>query len=325
MTELEWIETFILPRTNRNSQHGILGPGDDAALLPIPAGETSVLTVDALVEGQHFLDHWLDDQTLARRLIRSSVSDLAAMGARPLGFLLSIETAVLPGRMAEAFWQSIDQECDQLGLTLLGGNVTRTEGPLSLHCNCIGSVTAGREWRRSGALAGDLLIVTGNPGMAAHARQQIHQGAHFDGQDCWSSPTPRLGFSAALARILAEDPSQRPPAAIDISDGLLLDLQRLCRANRCGANVDISPLTGGEKAPLVQQIISGGEDYELLLAIAPESLDRLKRAARETETPWHLLGTLEQRGSQQVELWNGNIKESTDNPGWDPFVTGQQQ
>ena len=108
MRETDWIETFVLARTAKDPPADFLGPGDDAALLPPQGDDCFVVSVDALIEGQHFLGDWLDDEGLARRLLRSSVSDLAAMGASPRGFLLSIETAELPGRVGHVDTRAVE-------------------------------------------------------------------------------------------------------------------------------------------------------------------------------------------------------------------------
>ncbi len=319
MTELEWIETYIVPRTRSDDVTSWLGPGDDAALVPGHSGEYGVLTVDALVEGQHFQHPWLDDAGLARRLLRSSVSDLTAMGARPGGVLLSIETPDLPGRVGDCFWRSIDRECQLLEVNLLGGNVTRTSGPLALHATCYGTVQIGREWRRSGASEDDLLLVTGNPGLAAQARQQIEEGHDFDGDDRWTAPEPRISFARAFSDRIARESTQQLPVAIDISDGLLLDLQRICQTNQLGAVIDIVDLTGKPDSPSANQVLSGGEDYELLLAIRPAIRRWVQDAAEQTGTELHEIGILTRHESAEVEVFNDGQRWNPENPGWDPF------
>jgi thiamine-monophosphate kinase len=325
MTESEWIETYILPRSGGHSC-SFLGPGDDAAVGPPLATDSPVLTVDAMVEGQHFIDDWLDDETLARRLLRSSFSDLSAMGARAVGFLLSVATPRLPGRLGDRFWRAIDEECESLGIRLLGGNVTASDGALSLHCTCLGRVQNGHEWRRSGAKEGDLLLVTGDPGMAAQAREQIAGGGGVDlpshGADRWSSPISRLEVARALAQAQVDGPIVT--AAIDVSDGLHLDLARLCQASGQRATIDIDALVATALAPTADQVLAGGEDYELLMAIEPDSLDRFADIAVQQATRWHQIGVIESadKGSistDRVQVRLGGATLRREIHGWDPF------
>jgi thiamine-monophosphate kinase len=325
LRETDWIETFVLKRAGDRSSTDFLGPGDDAALLPPIADECTVLSVDALIEGQHFRSDWLDDRALARRLLRSSVSDLAAMGARPRGFLLSIETPELPGRVGDQFWRGIDEECQQLDLQLLGGNVARSGEALALHCTCVGTVAAERQWRRSGACAGDVLVVTGNPGRAAQARERIASGEDLGATDPWSAPQPRLQFATTLAGALAQADGHRQPAAIDISDGLMLDLKRLCEANHCCARIDIGALVEPDGSPLTEQVLGGGEDYELLLAIEPAAWPILEQVAAQTGTAIHQIGTFTAEAHDQIEVWNGEQKIGAGDVGWDPCAASKNQ
>ncbi len=176
MREREWIDRFVRPRAPRADAGGtLLGPGDDAALLAIPPGDVAVLTVDGLIEGRHFLGPWLEDDELAARLVAVTVSDLAAMGANPLGILLSLETPDLPGRLGDRFFAGLDRILPRAGL-LLGGNVVRTDGPLALTATAIGSVRPDCALRRDAARAGDVIAVSGLPGRAAAARERISQG-----------------------------------------------------------------------------------------------------------------------------------------------------
>ncbi|MDE0960324.1 MAG: thiamine-phosphate kinase [Planctomycetota bacterium] len=325
MNESQWIKTYILPRSGATSG-SFLGPGDDASVGPSLATDSPVLTVDAMVEGQHFIGDWIDDETLARRLLRSSISDLSAMGATAVGFLLSVETPCLPGRLGDRFWSSIDEQCEQLGITLLGGNVTASDGPLSLHCTFLGRVQSGHEWRRSGAKSGDLLVVTGDPGMAAQARERIAATAAVArppaADDRWSSPIPRIEVARALASAAVDGPIVT--AAIDLSDGLHLDLERLCQASGQRATIDIDALVETALAPTPDQVLAGGEDYELLMAIDPDSLDRFARIAAQHATRWHPIGVIESAASpaatsDTVQVRLGGTVLKREPRGWDPF------
>ncbi|MFQ5654242.1 MAG: thiamine-monophosphate kinase, partial [Planctomycetota bacterium] len=182
MKEEEWIEALIrrLAATGVGDEidgtpaaSTALGPGDDAALIPLPAGEIPVLSADTMVEGVHFRDRWLSDRELGARILRVSLSDLAAMAARPRATRLAIETPELPGRLGEEFLDGIEETLSIVRLSLAGGNLTRTPGPLAITCTVIGGVLPGEEVRRQGARAGDTLWVTGRPGEAGAGRRLL--------------------------------------------------------------------------------------------------------------------------------------------------------
>ena len=319
MNEQEWIDRYVLPR--KNDVHPLAGPGDDAALIQPPEGEAQVLSVDTLVSGQHFQLDWLQDwhppQVLARRLLRGSFSDLSAMGATATGVLLSLESDRLPGALGDDFWTGIDEELASHSLLLLGGNLTRCRVGLSLHATVVGHVKTERTWRRDSARPGDRIAVTGYPGKAAQALEHLCSGRPVPEEDPWRSPSSRQDFVRCLSPIL-----DRPACAIDLSDGLGLDLQRVCQASQVSAEVDILELISGEGAPLLQQVIGGGEDYELLLAIDPKETETVERAARETNTPLRWLGTVTEKTETPGIHWHHGGETLRDLPtqkGWDPF------
>ena len=125
MNEQQWVQHYISPR--QHPENAVYGPGDDAALIKPPENSSLVVSVDALVSGQHFtfdaLQSWCPPEILARRLVRGSVSDLSAMGAKASGLILSVETPELPGFLGEDFWRGLDAEIERLQICLMGGNV----------------------------------------------------------------------------------------------------------------------------------------------------------------------------------------------------------
>ncbi len=321
MNEDQWVETYISPRCQRPGDHW-LGPGDDAAIAPWSHPKRPVLTVDAMLEGQHFLDHWLDDASIARRLLRSTISDLHAMGAVAVGILISIETPQLPGRVGEQFWKSIDEECQHHQMHLLGGNVARSDGPLSLHCTALGRLVVESPWLRSGARPGDLLAVTGDPGSAACARHRIETGEETADDDHWRWPRCRRSLVEAIA---SEERQICIGAAIDISDGLLLDLSRLCRSSGLAARLQHDSMRMLEAGPGLQQLLHGGEDYELILTVPPASRSTLERVAASTATPLHWIGTVEKGPAGHIEsTGSGSLETMETIEGWDPFAEPQQ-
>ena len=168
--------------------------------------------------------------------------------------------------------------------------------------------------------------MTGDPGMAAQAREQIAGGGGVDlpshGADRWSSPISRLEVARALAQAQVDGPIVT--AAIDVSDGLHLDLARLCQASGQRATIDIDALVATALAPTADQVLAGGEDYELLMAIEPDSLDRFADIAVQQATRWHQIGVIESadKGSistDRVQVRLGGATLRREIHGWDPF------
>jgi thiamine-monophosphate kinase len=244
---------------------GALGLADDAALLTPPPGRELVLSADAMVAGVHFLP---DDppETVGRKLLRVNLSDLAAKGALPIGYLMTVST---PKDTPEAWFAgfaaglALDQAI--YGITLLGGDTTSTPGPISLSLTIIGHVAPGTAVLRSGARAGDEIWVTGTIGDGALGLQAaLGKLADADGYllGRYRLPQPRVGL--ALAGIAS--------AAMDVSDGLVQDLGHLCRAGGLTAEIEAGavPLSDAARAAgpaWVETCLTGGDDYELLLAV----------------------------------------------------------
>ena len=306
LDEDAWIETILqrFPQTGS----GILGPGDDAALLPLPADEVAVLTVDTLVDGTHFRPGWITDRELGWRSLAVSLSDLAAMGATPRGAVLAIETPDLPGRLGEAFFAGVEEILGRFDTPLLGGNVTRTDGPLAVSSTLVGSVRPGHELRRDGARPGDDLWVSGVPGRAAEARRRRAAGGPHPEPCPWAQPLPRV----ALGRLLR---SAGVHAAIDLSDGLARDLHRLLEASGVGAEIELTVL--GDDAPTLEDILEGGEDYELLFTAGAESREAIADASTRTGGVVHRIGEIVETAGFRLRQGDERLPYSP--RGWDPF------
>ncbi|HQT68504.1 MAG TPA: thiamine-phosphate kinase [Acetobacteraceae bacterium] len=247
-----------------------LGLQDDAALFTPPAGRELVITKDAMVAGVHFIGDEPAD-LIARKLLRSNLSDLAAMGATPLHYLLAL--AVSRGTdeaWFAAFAKGLAQDQAHFNITLLGGDTVSTTGPLCVSATLIGHVTPGHALRRTGACVGDGLYVTGTIGDAALGLRAL-RGDIIDADGYLVSryrlPQPRLGL--ALHGIAH--------AAMDISDGLLQDLGHLCRASALGARIDAA-LVPVSIPGQIETCLTGGDDYELLLAVPPARHVDLQKA-----------------------------------------------
>ena len=256
---------------------GGLDLGDDAALLDPPPGRSLVLAADAMVAGVHFLPED-PPETVGRKLLRVNLSDLAAMGAAPLGYLM---TTAFPRGVAEAwiagFVAGLAADQAEFGLALLGGDTVSTPGPMALSLTILGHVAPGGVLRRAGARPGDEVWVSGTIGDGALGLRALRgevaddAAGHLAGR--YRLPQPRLALGQALAGLAR--------AAMDVSDGLVQDLGHLCRAalpTPCGAEIEAAavPLSPAARAAiaadpaLLAVALTGGDDYELLFAAAPE-------------------------------------------------------
>jgi thiamine-monophosphate kinase len=247
-----------------------IGIGDDAAVLRLRRGEDAVLSTDAMVEGVHFRWSTESARNVGRRALVANLSDLAAMGARPLGFTLALAApARLPLRNVDGVLAGLLHEASIHGCPLVGGNVSAAR-ETSITLAVLGAVARGRAISRRGARPGDRICVTGRLGRSALEVARAERGR---GRIRWVA-TPRLRAGRALARIPAVS------ACIDVSDGLEADLRHLLAERGLGAEIDPDALPrpprfaaacarlGLDPEPLV---LAGGEDYELLFCIRGSS------------------------------------------------------
>jgi thiamine-monophosphate kinase len=268
---------------------GAFGLGDDAAVIAPPAGCDLVLKTDGIVAGVHF---FTDDppDTVARKALRVNLSDLAAKGARPLGFLLTLALPHIDDAWLAPFAQGLGSDADLFGCPLFGGDTDRTPGPITISIAVFGAVPRGRMVRRAGARAGDRLVVTGtigdaalglllrrDPGRAKSWRLADSEREHLATR--YLVPEPRT----ALADLVQAQAS----AAMDVSDGLAGDLGKLCRASSVAGEVEVARLplshaarTALAKEPaLVETILTGGDDYEILAAIPAAQVEMFRRVS----------------------------------------------
>jgi thiamine-monophosphate kinase len=283
--EFELIELFTraLPLAGRGV---VVGPGDDAAVLRPAPGEDLVATVDAVVAGVHF-DRRSTPADVGWKALAVNLSDLAAMGARPVGALVALG---LPRGTPTATVRGLARglgACARAHRTpVVGGNVTRADA-LSLTVTVLGAVPEGRAVLREGARPGDLVAVTGTLGDAALG---LARGAAAPLARRQRRPTPRLDAGLALAGMVR--------AAIDVSDGLVQDLGHLCRASRVGARIGVVelPLSSAYRraasrlADPYAAALAGGEDYELVVALPPARLVAAREAAARAGAPLTVVG-----------------------------------
>ncbi|MEM6666632.1 MAG: thiamine-phosphate kinase [Pseudomonadota bacterium] len=301
LSEDEVIARFFRPLAG----DGAMGLQDDCALIPRDDAAL-VVSTDMLVAGVHFFP---DDPAdlIARKALRVNLSDLVAKGAMPLSYSLSLAlTDDTDAAWLEAFSDGLAMDQQAFGLRLSGGDTVRTPGPLSLSITAFGAASAHYP-RRGGAKAGDVIAVTGTIGDAAFGlmlRSAARQGelastaaalglTQADAKsliDRYLVPQPRLAFVAACGAAIR--------ASMDISDGLVLDLARMAGAAGLSsildaASVPLSVATAKavQQAPeRLTQVLTGGDDYELLLAVAPGAWDAAQREAKRLQLPLTRIG-----------------------------------
>lgn len=312
MDEFELIRRFFAAASCAQAGGEVaLGIGDDCALLTLPAGEQLAVSTDTLVAGVHFPDP-CDPSLLAQRALGVTASDLAAMGATPIGFTLALTLPQAGADWLAAFAEGINQAAERHGLRLIGGDTTR--GPLSLTLTVFGRVPAGAALRRSGARPGDLLCVGGSLGDAAAAlplvlgQQQLPaELAELLLASYWQ-PQPQLALGQALRGLAS--------AALDISDGLLADAGHIAASSGVVlcielARVPLSPdLQQLPREQALRGALSGGDDYRLLFTLPPEHLADLQAQWPELA----VLGRVE-AGCAEVRLLAEDGRELPQPPG----------
>ena len=298
-TEFEIIARYFAPLAA--GAPGAASLGDDVAVVALGNGEELVVKTDAIVAGLHFTG---DEpaRLIARKLLRVNLSDLAAKGARPLGYLV---TAILPRDVEEDwiadFAAGLAEDQRQYGLPLLGGDTTSTPGPLTLSVTALGAAARGRTPRRGDAKAGDCILVSGTIGDGALGlkvvRGQLNNlpapMARFL-RDRYQLPEPRL----TVGRALVESGIVR--AAMDISDGLVADLGHVAQQSGLGAEIfwDRIPLSAAARAALELQpelrekILGGGDDYELLITVADRDAARAIEVAAKAGVTLTAIGAM---------------------------------
>ena len=287
--EFDLIETYFRPLAAAAPE--ALALQDDAALIAPETGNELVMTSDMLVAGIHFRDADPAGR-IAQKALRVNLSDLAAMGALPRGYLLSL---ALPGDVDESWIAAaaagLAEDQAEFGVHLWGGDTVSTPGTLTLSVTAVGQVPSGAALRRAGARPGDLVLVSGMIGDACLGLDVLTGGpADVPGADYlverYQLPSPRLSLGLALRGLAT--------AAIDISDGLVADLGHICDSSGVGASialdrVPVSPAAARAGRPMTD-LVTGGDDYELLFTLPPECADDLKARLGHDDPPVQLIG-----------------------------------
>ena len=269
--EFDLIERYFRRASRRHDV--LLGIGDDAALLEVPPGRALVAATDTLVEGRHFLPG-APPRSIGHQSLAVNLSDLAAMGAEPAWALLSLALPEPEERWLAEFADGFFALADANGVALVGGDTVR--GPLVVTVEVLGFVDAARALKRSGARPGDTLHVSGWPGESAAGLAALLRGGADDTSD---DPLVRRHLFAQPRIVLGQALAGIATSAMDVSDGLLGDLRKLCTASGVGATLELDAL------PLSEALLSrhtpeqcenfalhGGDDYELLFTLPADCL-----------------------------------------------------
>lgn len=279
---------------------GALGLADDAAVFPVPSDQHLVVTTDALVAGVHFL-HDDPPADVAAKLLRTNLSDLAAMGATPLAFTL---VTALPQTLEESwladFAEGLAQEQARFAIALIGGDSVSTSGPVTLSVTALGLAPLGQALLRGTARPGDRVFVSGTIGDAVLGLQ-VAQGrlrCADDGMllNRFRRPEPRLGVGRGLLRLAS--------AAIDVSDGLIADLGHIARESRVCLSLEAArvPLSTAARNQLragettLAALLTGGDDYELAFTAPATARPALAALAGRCGVPITEIGMVEEAG-----------------------------
>lgn len=306
---------------------GALGLMDDCATITARPGEEIVVTTDALIAGVHFFPGD-DPRAIGWKALAVNVSDLVAKGATPLAYLMSLALPELSREWLQAFAGGLRGAQKAFGCHLIGGDTDRTLGPLSVTIAALGTLPVGSMVRRSTARPGDHVYVSGTIGDAALGlalRLDPSLGAPLDAaardylERTFSRPSPPL----ALASILRQCAS----ASIDISDGLMKDFDRLCRASGVGGHIEAPAVPLSQPARKILQagsatladLLSGGEDYGVLTTVSPYRATTFERLSAQSGCPVARIGTICEPHIGVAVLDAAGQPLVFDKMGWDHF------
>jgi len=320
--EFDAIERLLRPLSEGAPE--ALGLLDDAAVISARPGFDLVVSKDAMVEGVHFLPEDPLD-LVARKLLRVNLSDLAAKGADPYAYLLA---AAWPARCGwperTLFVQGLRQDQELYGLKLIGGDTSSTPGPLTLSLTILGWTPAGAMVRRSGARAGDLVLVSGTIGDGLLGLKAAQGGLQdLDGAatawlaDRYRLPQPRVGLIQAVR--------SHASAAADVSDGLAADAGHIAEASGVALTLDLDrlPLSPAaqawlsiqpERAAALAQLATGGDDYEIVLTASPVGAQHLIEEGRQAGRVLTEIGKV--AAGQGVRVTCAGKELALDRTGW---------
>jgi thiamine-monophosphate kinase len=315
----------------------IAGIGDDAAVIRTLAGKDTVVTTDLLVEDIDFRRAAAPAHLLGHKALAVSLSDIAAMGARPRWALMSIGVPqdVWNSDFVDNLYDGILELAQRYDVRIIGGDISRTPEKIVIDSIVVGECSPGFSVFRSGAKPGDQLFVTGTLGGAAAGLRLINRGAHWPEQISTADshslerllvrhlrPEPRVGWGLVLGQ------ERLASALIDVSDGLSSDLAHLCKESGVGSLVEsseipidsfVAELCGRRALDPLMLALHGGEDFELLFAVRPENVARLPRRVDGVSVTH--IGEIKEN-SEGIKISEGSREWQLDPGGWEHFRKG---
>jgi thiamine-monophosphate kinase len=312
---------LIARHFTRPARNAVLGVGDDCALVDVSNGMDLAVSTDTMVSGTHFFPD-VDPETLGHKALAVNLSDMAAMGAMPYWAMLALTVPDVNHEWLEKFAKGFFDLAEEFGVSLIGGDTTR--GPLTLTVTIMGEVPAGAAIRRNGAKPGNDIWVSGNLGDAAlavaHRRGllKLTEGEYMEAVMRLYEPTPRVNLGQALRGLAT--------SAIDISDGLLADLDHICTLSKIGATVEADRLPVSEigaahiDAPAgLTAVVAGGDDYELCFTAPVNARESIEDLTDMLGIPLTRIGEI--RKGRGVSLLGADGKPiAVDGRGFDHFT-----
>ncbi len=308
-----------------------LGIGDDTAIIN-PSEKALLLSTDTIREGIHFSRKYYSFYDIGWKSVAVSISDIAAMGGVPKYLLLSL---AIPGRVTvrdiDRLLDGVADISSKYNVSVVGGNLSGSKNGVTVDTTIVGEASGGSPLLRSGACAGDMIYVTGFPGMSAIGLSLLKSGSGRKGGAFITShlrPQPRVTDGLILSN------NKLSTAAIDISDGLLIDLGHICERSNAGARIfsnliPLPDLPGSIRKKLAREslfyALYGGEDYELLFTVRPENLARFESVCRRRGLRCARIGEIVPSG-EGIRLVNEDDEETVIEPyGYDHFKSGRRR
>jgi thiamine-monophosphate kinase len=310
MAEFDLIAQYFTRPGTADASNPDLGIGDDAALISVMPGYQLAVSADMSVSGTHFFAE-ADPYSIGWKALAVNISDMAAMGANPKWATLSIALPEINHDWLQGFSQGLFACADTYGVSLIGGDTTR--GPLNIAVNILGEVPLGKAIKRSGAQVGDDIWVSGTLGKAALWLQNklgkldLHAEDVANFAPAMHQPQPRVALGLALRDIAH--------TALDISDGLLADLNHILQASGKGAELDWALFSKPQlvsnvaQSVLQQAVLAGGDDYELCFTVSAQRRDEVLALSEKLNLPLTRIGSITEAtglhvtdGEVQIEL-----------------------